>query len=212
MVYGSVGYRATMTASSINDGDNESTATTGSDDRKDKKILRIQERVNWHGCFWNPTFELYNDNDKHYATVVESAEDSSFCAPDYYEVIKVNSSKSCSDESDNDEDDEAPGIWMTVHEDTDDDYWSTQDPEFIFRRSCMDNTNNDKRSKRKKKSGREKVAKLCTDFTTCAAHHQLHINRDTTKEERHTIIAVGLIIMKLKEKKRQSESSGAAAV
>ena len=178
------------------------------DNSSSNMAVRIQEGSLWDN-FWTPTFELYNRDDVHYATLRNYAADGC-CNPDFYEIARVKigdrEDNNISTKSIESDDDEGPPAWITVEEEFEDMYLATE-PNFIFRRTEVRDARNDSRKQksRRKKTKAIRVAKLFTDFGGCSQQHSIHISKDTTTEERQTILAAGVVVIKLKERKRQQQ-------
>ena len=149
------------------------------DNSSSNMAVRIQEGSLWDN-FWTPTFELYNRDDVHYATLRNYAADGC-CNPDFYEIARVK----IGDREDNN--------ISTKSIESDDDGGPPA------------RNDSRKQKSRRKKTKAIRVAKLFTDFGGCSQQHSIHISKDTTTEERQTILAAGVVVIKLKERKRQQQ-------
>lgn len=139
---------------------------------------------------WNSTFELRDHNDEHFATLTKFG--GGCCAPDFYEVTRVQEDDETSYGSSDDSEDS--NLWFTVEEDFD----ARDDPAFTFRQP------NHYRSRSPKKAVR--VAKLSTDLSSWQPEHTFQIRDDCSKKEIRTVLAVALTIIKLNERKRKQQN------
>lgn len=230
----SSGYKATMAARSpgyVIDSD-ASSGASDNDNSNNEQLMRVEEVIlGWTeggccSCFLRPAFALYNAKNIRYATVIqENAETNPCCSADYfYKVVKAGPEPLCRDKvkeirssddnssitDDESEEDESP-VWMTIIEDVGDDLWlSNGTSTYTFRLWRQPEQRSSRRGMKKRRNKYcklQKVARLSINFSLCSPQHRLQINHpDTTREERHTIMALGLLIVKLAEEKRHKDA------
>lgn len=164
------GYQATMTS-------------RGSFDK-----IRVCEK--W--WYWNPTFELLDGNEDHFATF-EQYGGAACCGRDFYQVMRFLADDETSYESGGEERGEIE-TWFTIEQD----FGLKKDPDFIFRQPNH-NRGDDKSSKKALR-----VATLSTDFSSWSPRHSVQISDDCTSTETGTILAAALTIVLLNERKQQA--------
>lgn len=134
-------------------------------------VLVIQEKVG----HWSATFELLDENGKHYATVTK--EDGVCCSPDFFKITREKGKRRSSKYED-DEDD----AWFTVEE---------EGQEYTFRLVCEGS------------KAAKKVARLDMGISICYTVYQLRISSEVSRTGKQTVLATAIAIIQLKERERR---------